>query len=541
MVWASHSGSGSAIAIVDDGIQYTHGDLNIDTERSFGWNVSTGERIATAHSGNALHGTATAGVASAIRDNMRGGCGVAWGSTLIGVRLLSNDISSTANSVFMGESFVQSLTELSSIDNVVVSNSWGPPDDGRVDGPMHQGLYSNVDDAMRMFYTSARGGLGGIIVFANGNGGPYDNANDDGFASHPTTISVGAVGDDNRRTSYTEPGACVDIVAPSDGGLRGIVTADLIGGNGYANGNFTASFGGTSAATPVVSGVIALMLDARPRLRSVDVRHILVRTARRVHVDDPHWVENSAGIWFSPWYGFGLVDAEEAVEMAREWDASPTEEEICSEDWFGFLGLSDWEWRKVPLTGASMRTVVRVSVFIDVVHPWRGDVVMRIVSPSGTISQLTFEVPNNVPLSDASFIPHMYHSNAFYMESAINTGWTVDFRDVSARGRVRHVRICLSGVRGQASPPSSQHSPPPSFQAKPSHTDTTVTRIVTWIAVGTVLLASCCCLVFAFRLDDGDRDEEENVYDDTREGCMYRFTRRLRLDAFAFWEAVKRT
>lgn len=489
----SAGGALSSIAIVDDGIQYTHGDLRVDVERSFGYDASTGQRHSTAHASSAIHGTATAGVATAIRDNLRGGCGVAWGAALIGVRLLNHG-ASPADNVFTSASFASSLSELATLGNVIVSNSWGPPDDGRVDGPVHRDFYSEVDLAMRSFYATARNGLGGIIVFANGNGGRFDNSNDDGFASHPATIAVGAVGDDHRRTPYTEPGACVDVVAPSDGGIRGIVTTDLIGGAGYASGNSTNAFGGTSASAPVVAGVIALMLDARPDLRAVDVRHILVETARRVHVDAPHWVRNGADRWFSPWYGFGMVDAQSAVTRALVWTI-PTEpqDEVCSESWFGHLGLTDWEWRRVPLPAlqGSMQFIDRVSVFVDIVHPWRGDVVMRLVSPSGTISQLTFEIPNTIPLRDASFVPHTYHSNAYYMESSSSDGWMMEFRDVTSRGRVRRLRLCVIGTRNieVISPPPPP--PPPLGDA----TDPTPTRIAVWSSVGSILLFACCLFI----------------------------------------------
>ena len=517
-------GTLSSIAIVDDGLQYTHGDLRVDVGRSFGWNASTGRRLSTAHSSNAIHGTATAGVATAIRDNLRGGCGVAWDATLIGVRLLTHG-ASPADNVFMSESFVSSLSELATLGNVIVSNSWGPPDDGRVDGPMHRDLYSEVDAAMHSFYNSARNGLGGILVFANGNGGRFDNSNDDGFASHPTTIAVGAVGDDNRRTQYTEPGACVDVVAPSDGGIRGIVTTDLIGDSGYASGNFTNAFGGTSASAPVVSGVIALILDARPDLRAVDVRHILIETARLVHVDEVNWVRNSAGRWFSPWYGFGVVDAHSAVSKALVWRVPvESQEEVCSDNWFGYLGLNDWEWRRVsiPSLGGTLRFIDRVSIFVDVVHPWRGDVAMRLISPSGTISQLTFEVPNSVPLRDTSFVPHTYHSNAFYMESSGSNGWMMDFRDVTSRGRVRRLRLCILGTPPREVPlPSAP--PPPRFtphspSPQPEDTDPTPTRISAWVSVGSSLVLACCLLLFTCCI--GPEEEEDDAEEDDRRRRM---------------------
>lgn len=529
-------GTLSSIAIVDDGLQYTHGDLRVDAERSFGWNASTGLRLNTAHASDARHGTATAGVATAIRDNLNGGCGVAWGAALIGVRLLTHG-ASPADNVFMSESFASSLTELATLGNVIVSNSWGPPDDGRVDGPVHRDLYAEVDRAMHSFYTDARNGLGGILVFANGNGGLFDNSNDDGFASHPTTIAVGAVGDDNRRTSYTEPGTCVDVVAPSDGGIRGIVTADLIGESGYASGNFTNSFGGTSASAPVVAGVIALMLDARPNLRAVDVRHILVETARRVHIDESNWVRNSAGRWFSPWYGFGMVDARTAVSTALVWRIPVDEpEEVCSDNWFGYLGLSDWEWRRVslPALQKTMQFVDRVSVFVDIVHPWRGDVVMRLVSPSGTMSQLTFEVPNAVPLRDASFVPHTYHTNAFYMETSSTNGWMMDFRDATSRGRVRRLRVCVVGTRNFATHPPSPPPPPPGTSPPsplPSDvTDLTLTRVAVWSSVGSTLMFACCLCLFAVFGDDGEDEEDE-------EGQI-RLRRRLCVSSS--WEGLKK-
>ena len=103
------------------------------------------------------------------------------------------------------------------------------------------------------------------------------------------------------------------------------------------NCNYTSIFNGTSSAAPTVSGVIALMLEANPNLTWRDVKHILAMTAKKVDANfspivtsstaDPMvktgqtvekgWVENDANIKFHNWYGFGLVDAGEAVAMAK--------------------------------------------------------------------------------------------------------------------------------------------------------------------------------------------------------------------------------
>lgn len=94
-------------------------------------------------------------------------------------------------------------------------------------------------------------------------------------------------------------------------------------------------FGGTSSATPLSAGVAALVLSANPALTWIEVRQILRDTAEKinagtteVHPTNPagdfRWrdangtfsvVTGLPPVW-SPGYGFGRVDAEEAVEEA---------------------------------------------------------------------------------------------------------------------------------------------------------------------------------------------------------------------------------
>src|SRR5882672_10314267 len=89
---------------------------------------------------------------------------------------------------------------------------------------------------------------------------------------------------------------------------------------------------GTSSATPVTAGVIALLLEANPAITWRDVKHILASTARQIdaahaavnfaltggtYVAEPAWLTNAAGFKFHNWYGFGMVDASAAVNLAR--------------------------------------------------------------------------------------------------------------------------------------------------------------------------------------------------------------------------------
>ncbi len=105
--------------------------------------------------------------------------------------------------------------------------------------------------------------------------------------------------------------------------------------------NYSGTMNGTSSAAPSVSGVAALMLEANPKLTWQDVGYILAKTARKVdttissgtnavtftptggtpwNLDEP-WVTNAAGFNFQNRYGFGLVDANEAVKLAVSYTA----------------------------------------------------------------------------------------------------------------------------------------------------------------------------------------------------------------------------
>ena len=76
---------------------------------------------------------------------------------------------------------------------------------------------------------------------------------------------------------YSEPGANILVTAHSNGGTpdyEGITTTDITGTGGYSGGDVTHDFGGTSSATPLVSGVIALILESNPDLTWRDVQNL---------------------------------------------------------------------------------------------------------------------------------------------------------------------------------------------------------------------------------------------------------------------------
>jgi len=131
-------------------------------------------------------------------------------------------------------------------------------------------------------------------------------------ASDAHAIAVGACTDSAIRSYYSQYGPKLDFVAPSNGGAKdkGITTTDRMGKAGANPGNYSFDFGGTSAATPLASGVAALILSANPNLTAEEVRTTMRQTCQKIG-ETPYTDGRN------DYYGYGRLDAEAAVKAAR--------------------------------------------------------------------------------------------------------------------------------------------------------------------------------------------------------------------------------
>ncbi len=287
---AGITGAGVTVAIVENGWYTSHPDLgakfNNDASQS--------------GSGWSSHGTSVAGIVGMIADNNIGGAGAAYGASLS--RLFIG--ASSTNAAAFG--FRNDL-------NAVKNNSWGPVDNG-----VARILSSVEAAALANAIATGRGGLGTIFVWAAGNGGTgVDRVDYDPYASSRYTIAVGAIDSIDRRSLYSEPGSSLLLVAQSDYDLNLSTDVGIYSTTG--TGEYTNSFGGTSASSPLAAGVVALLLEANPGLTWRDVQHILVRTARKCRPADSSWRTNGAGLPISEQFGFGAIDAGAAVALAQTW------------------------------------------------------------------------------------------------------------------------------------------------------------------------------------------------------------------------------
>jgi subtilisin family serine protease len=454
--WDLYKGAGVTIGIVDDGLQLTHPDLSPNISAVSGihhdWNDST----PTDPSPSSLnaHGTAVAGLAAARGNNSIGVSGVAPEAKLAGLRLIAGP-TSDADEV---DAFGWRNDVIA-----IKSNSWGPGDDGSSIAK----LPSAVNAALVSAVSNGRGGLGEVFVWANGNGGSYasaqfvtDSSNYDGYANSIYVISVAALAADGLPSYFTEKGGNISVTAPSSGPSAGtyvstpaIVTTDLTGLSGYSTTDYTTTFGGTSASAPMVSGIAALMLQANPTLGWRDVKEILIRTARPIDTGDTGWVNNNAGIKFNPWYGAGLVDAEEAVNRALDWEnLEPMTSASASRTGLNLLIPDNKpDGVTVDLPISSSFRVESVAITVSATHLYRGDLVFSVISPAGTQVRMTGGVRY---LDSNSNLDNVTFTTPFFWGESSSGTWQVKAADewVALSGRLKAASITVYGSSSPVAP-----------------------------------------------------------------------------------------
>ncbi len=506
-----YTGKGVVVGIVDSGVYYQHPDLAANYRPDLSYNFFNdlpdptpplGPNLLpppgfppTVPFGEDSHGTEVAGVIAGTANNGIGVAGIAPDAQFGAERIITFD--PNGDLVQGGDpQLAQALTfHNQQID--IYSNSWGYTPQNFVQSGILGPADPKTLSAMQTGVTAGRGGLGNIYVFAGGDSGNqagYENTNNEEETASRFAITVAAVGDKGKQSTFSPVGASNLVTAPGaadpyNADNHGIPTTSVLAEPDPANpGNLkyvatydddgVYGFNGTSASAPMVSGVVALMLSANPKLSWRDVQEILAESATKNDPTDTGipsvpvtpgpqsfplpvlsgWFNNGYGytsdgaivqvdangkpvgvtlpsdVTVTPFhlndkYGFGEVNAGNAVTLAKTWTPMQPEQTITSGQITVNQAIPDGvaQGVSVPVTITAPMHVEHAEVVLNITHPQRGDIEVILTSPNGTRSTLqmvrSFHDNSTTPPTDFTF-DASFDSSGNLIPNANYTNWS---------------------------------------------------------------------------------------------------------------------
>ena len=367
-------GNGIRITVVDDGIDFRHPDIlesfDADASRDILLDVPD---VSPKNEQLDHHGTRCAAEIVGKPNNGICGVGVAFNAKLSGVTIIGDKFPTDSDEATAFKYHYETQD--------IFSMSWGPSDDGtQIDGP---GRLASL--ALEDGITKGRNNKGIIYVIASGNGlVNQDNCNYDGYVNSKYTIAIGAVDIYGNQPWYAEECSAIHIVLPGGDESNPIYTSDI-------NNKCSTNHFGTSAAAPLASGIVALLLEHRPNLGWRDVQQLMLLSTIKNDPSSTEWSLNGANIHFHPKYGFGLLDTEKLINNA--------DSHILLKDQHEF-SFSNKSMLKIPRNPSylaaeinvnnivGISTVEHIFIKVSIQHPRRGDLSFDLISPSNTTSRV---------------------------------------------------------------------------------------------------------------------------------------------------------
>ncbi len=340
--------SNIVIAVMDRGITSNHIDLpNTRQVRLAGGNlgasVSGSNPNDLTPEANFYHGDPCAGVIAATQDNAIGISGIAPLSKIMPVKFE------------LGASFAiiaDCITFADTNGAQILSGSFIGPD--TIVSAIETAILNAQNNNMLMFFAA---GNTRYDLLASGS---YPNYNPSiGYVGTPansnysSVVTVGAGDRNDQLAIYSPINEKIDVVAPSSStvwdalysftntegsdvwsidipntagantfkyGDSFIQQNEMLPSTGLNHLDFTGRFGGTSAATPMVAGVAALVMSVNNCISNLQVKDILLNTADKVGGYDYNWSSTKPG--HSKQFGYGRVNAHKAVLAAQAMQSS---------------------------------------------------------------------------------------------------------------------------------------------------------------------------------------------------------------------------
>jgi subtilisin family serine protease len=252
---------GIVVAVVDSGVDGTHPDLAgrlVAGYNFFSSNIDTSDVYG--------HGTLVAGTVAAAGNNGTGVSGVAWRSQIMPVRV----------------SDATGVAYISAIANGII---WAVDRGARVVNVSFSGVAGSPTIMNAAQYARSKGA---VVVASAGNCGCVDAT-----AENVYVLSVSATDQNDGLATFSSRGNYVDVSAP------GVTILTTARGGGYAWAQ------GTSFSSPVVAGVVALMMQTNAALLPAELVTLV-----KANADD------RGALGWDPSFGFGRVNAYRAVAAA---------------------------------------------------------------------------------------------------------------------------------------------------------------------------------------------------------------------------------
>lgn len=274
--WSRATGSGQLIGVIDTGCNPSLNDLSGKTYAGYDA-VARKAGQGPVYSANSIannHGSEVATTAAAVTNNRTNGAGVATNAYVYPIK-----VANTQGAIYT-DAILEAIYHAGSKGIKILNLSIGDPSDSFANSKKHASLHAYAN-----WYHNQ---IGGLLFIALGN-----EAKSVSYPLSPNMIFVTAMNSKYGLASFSNYGTPAWFTAPGDG----IVCTDRDGK--------VVSVPGTSFASPCAAGVAALVWSCNPRFRNTDVERIMINSCVR-----------AGGKTWTPYYGYGLLDASAAVAAA---------------------------------------------------------------------------------------------------------------------------------------------------------------------------------------------------------------------------------
>ncbi|MFF6776750.1 S8 family serine peptidase [Streptomyces sp. NPDC012637] len=432
--WAVTTGSATVkVGVLDTGVDDQHQDIapNFNAADSVSCAYGKADTRAGAWRDVGTHGTHVAGTVAAAK-NGKGVIGVAPGVKISSVR-----VAEPTSSLFFAENTICGFMWAGDHGFKVTNNSY-------YTDPWQFNCPDNVDQAAiiegvrrAQAYAESKGSL---QVAAAGNSN-YDLANKTTDSESPNdstpvtrtitnacidiptelpgVVTVSAQASGGAKASYSNFGnGIIDVTAPGGDGSTGVYST-LPGGK-YG------SMSGTSMASPHVAGVAALIASTNPTFTPADIRNALATQATdKACPSDSRCTGTTTKNGF---FGEGQVDALKAVSGTTQPPTGRYFENLAD------VAITDNATVEsaIGVTGVTGNAPATLKVGVDIKHTYRGDLVLSLVAPDGTVYPL--EDFGNSDSADDVLKTYTVNASA----EAANGTWKLRVQDIASQdtGRI---------------------------------------------------------------------------------------------------------